>query len=743
MNTIDKSSKPPTIPPSEMYNTNETRILKSSETLVNSMTDGIITFSGGTVSNLSRPLKPQQAATKKYVDLFLTRVGGPATPVGTVQFASDITSEWPGTDVSLVGLAYPTDIIWSAELEIFVACGIQSFSPPPTLGGFATSLDGISWTTIIFEYAFWKSIAWSPELGIFSAVGQSVTGVGATSSDSLFWVSRTVPTYAFWNSVIWESTKNLFIAVGGDNSGISSTNNYIMTSPDGENWTSRVTPNNIWFDVEYSPSLGLFVAVGAGDSLSPISYIISSTDGVNWTQYSLPEAKNWGRITWAPALGIFLALGLGLDNENNRIMTSPDGENWTTQTVLGDKLWVSVTWTESLNVFVATSANSDTNGIMLSTDGFTWLLQSTPIGPWTSSAWSEELLYFIAVSGASPGKSMLGNVLRVFNSDPLFTYDDTTFTLSVPKITDGTAILQAGTLSNLNEPILAQDSATKNYTDTRDNITLTTVNNTSNSSYTAEEMVNGLITRIGDSSTLVDLTATAVDIIAAIEGPVINSRAYFSVKNDTTDTGSVILVVPNLGVSFDNNQQSIVLPRSYQTNVEIIVDNLTTGSEAVRLLVLNTTFINDINPLGNFEDYTKVSPLIYENYIFENRISANKKYISHTDSSTVTTDSNHTYTSDEVLGGFIIRGSSLTANRFDMLPLLTSFDIDTDVILTSVPFVIKNVDPLYNITLLLGNGWINEPSDGFSGSTKIIPPGYTGNFILEITGQHVVTTSIY
>jgi hypothetical protein len=60
-----------------------------------------------------------------------------------------------------------------------------------------------------------------------------------------------------WRSVCWSPNLGLFCAVA-----YTGTGNRVMTSPDGINWTIRASAaDNNWRSVCWSPNLGLFCAV--------------------------------------------------------------------------------------------------------------------------------------------------------------------------------------------------------------------------------------------------------------------------------------------------------------------------------------------------------------------------------------------------------------------------------------------------------------------------------------------------
>ena len=168
-----------------------------------------------------------------------------------------------------------------------------------------------------------------------------------------------VDTSTTWVSVTWSPQLGLFVAVG--NSGTAKNSAY---SPDGKNWFAATTDIRLvdtatnWFLVTWSPQLGLFVAVGAGGTAKNSAY---SPDGKNWfaatTDIRLVNTStSWTSVTWSPQLGLFVAVGNS--GPTNRSAYSPDGKNWfaaTTdiRTVDTSTFWNSVTWSPQLGLFVA------------------------------------------------------------------------------------------------------------------------------------------------------------------------------------------------------------------------------------------------------------------------------------------------------------------------------------------------------------------------------------------------------
>ncbi|HYG84453.1 MAG TPA: hypothetical protein VD907_06280 [Verrucomicrobiae bacterium] len=139
---------------------------------------------------------------------------------------------------------------WSSELGLFVATAQNGGTQ-----GVMTSPDGINWTPRTTPVGAWWGLTYSPDLNLYVVVGTD--GKIMTSPDAITWTQRTAPVANQWRSVAWSPELSLFVAVG--NTGT----NRIMTSPDGINWTARpAVNNNTWKDITWSPARHAFVAVG-------------------------------------------------------------------------------------------------------------------------------------------------------------------------------------------------------------------------------------------------------------------------------------------------------------------------------------------------------------------------------------------------------------------------------------------------------------------------------------------------
>lgn len=197
-------------------------------------------------------------------------------------------------------------ITWSPELGLFVAVQYDTAGDK-----IVTSNDGTTWTTNAGVAALsYTCIAWSPKLTLFAATTQNNKII--TSPDGTNWTSQAV--IGIHEGICWSPELGLFVAVGI---------NTVYTSPDGTNWTLQSSTPRVWRSIAWSPELSLFVAVSSNGT----DQVFTSPNGVDWTLRQAAAANGWHSITWSPQLSIFVAVSSY--GGNDAVMTSPDGVNWT------------------------------------------------------------------------------------------------------------------------------------------------------------------------------------------------------------------------------------------------------------------------------------------------------------------------------------------------------------------------------------------------------------------------------
>lgn len=210
--------------------------------------------------------------------------------------------------------------------------------------------------------------------------------------------------------------KGLFVAVcRGTNS------NTVMTSPDGINWTLRTAINDFWKSVTYGVvnGIGLFVAVSEyTGNAGTGNRIMTSLDGITWTLQTTPTTPISADIFWTCVTygtvngnGLFVAVGYANSGGNafNRAMISSDGVSWTMQTTPTPySTWTWVTYGNGLFVAVAsaTTTGVTTKKAMTSPDGVNWTLQTTNINTaWQGVAYGNGV--FVAVSNSVSANNVM------------------------------------------------------------------------------------------------------------------------------------------------------------------------------------------------------------------------------------------------------------------------------------------------------------------------------------------------
>ncbi|MEE8597968.1 MAG: hypothetical protein V3S69_00340, partial [Dehalococcoidales bacterium] len=233
-----------------------------------------------------------------------------------------------------------------------------------------------------------EGIAWSPTLGLWVAVGDD-TDPGAyiiTSPDGVNWTSQSNPDEnpSYLKGVAWGD--GMFIAVGGATG--TDSDGYIVTSYNGTVWTERAATADITLDaVVYSPALDLWVAVGVG------SYIITSSDGITWSLQTPPNNETLLGVTWSPELALFVAVGDDGQEADALIYTSSNGTSWTERANTENNHQLEdVAWGNG--VFVAVGGSSTAVYVTTSVDGITWVDRSAGL-PVTN-----DILYAVGFDGS-------------------------------------------------------------------------------------------------------------------------------------------------------------------------------------------------------------------------------------------------------------------------------------------------------------------------------------------------------
>lgn len=263
------------------------------------------------------------------------------------------------------------------------------------------SADGITWTNAASVAAAnnWRCVTYNSVDAVYVAVSDSFAGTInnriMTSPDGNTWTSVAASANNNWTSVCFGTTP-LCVAVSKSNAGTIS--DRIMTSVSGTTtWTNRTgVYMNMWNSICYGG--GTFVAVGN-------AVAATSPDGITWNQQTTAPINIWTSVCYSSTLSLFAAVSnTAIGNVLNRVMTSPDGIIWTGRTAALNVDWVSIasSGNSALLVAVSNDAANNTSQVMTSTDGTTWTIRTVPtMQNWSSIAWGNSLFVAIAYGTVS------------------------------------------------------------------------------------------------------------------------------------------------------------------------------------------------------------------------------------------------------------------------------------------------------------------------------------------------------
>lgn len=181
--------------------------------------------------------------------------------------------------------------------------------------------------------------------------------------------------------------------------------NRVITSPSGSAWTEITSPfPRSWLSICAGP--GKFLAI------SPTHSMIGE-GGTTWTEHALgSESGQWNSVAYSPTLGIYLAVG-GSSSGTFEYLTSPNGLEWTRRNgavPLGTK----VIWNDQLGVFVVTG--QATQNFAISADGLTWEYGLPPFTDLSNAsdvmsiAWSPTLMKYVALTTSLGNRILYSNI---------------------------------------------------------------------------------------------------------------------------------------------------------------------------------------------------------------------------------------------------------------------------------------------------------------------------------------------
>lgn len=247
------------------------------------------------------------------------------------------------------------------------------------------STDLITWTSIPgLSGGRWYNARWSPALNLWFAVANNLGAVvgGWTSPDGINWTLRVSLPNAFHHYIAWSPTLALFL--------VATEFQFLYTSPDGINWTARdllVAHNGTHYCCIWDTINNMFVVMDATGGGTAARRIHTSADGINWFHQVTPQVggidPNWQKIIHAPEIGLNICVAGNAAQGQGRAMISSDNITWTLVNVHLDDPAPAMfggAWSPTAMAF-ALPISSGNPRVRRSTDGINWTKSKTRLNP--------------------------------------------------------------------------------------------------------------------------------------------------------------------------------------------------------------------------------------------------------------------------------------------------------------------------------------------------------------------------
>lgn len=286
---------------------------------------------------------------------------------GRVAIGGDLMRRWEQVSNFIYPNNFIRDMIYLPSIFAnpivngrLVMCGGSQGAAPNDRGATYSDNYGGSWIGTIGtsnQYTY-NRMAYDPAASVLVMVSD----LGPPVPNQLQTVRRSLDRGANWSNtaitsgttlfrdVVWSVADSQFVMVAANNP-----TNAIWTSPDGNVWTQRVNaapasnPLASWIRIEYSPSLGLYLAT----SNSGFD-VMTSPDGITWTVFDITTTtpatlggNGQRRLVWSEGQSKFVTV-----NAFGVVSISPDGINWTQNTVPGAPNLKDVRWSPNLSLWL-------------------------------------------------------------------------------------------------------------------------------------------------------------------------------------------------------------------------------------------------------------------------------------------------------------------------------------------------------------------------------------------------------
>jgi hypothetical protein len=315
-----------------------------------------------------------------------------------------------------------------------------------------------------------------------------------------------------------------------------------------------------------------------------------------------------------------------------------------------------------------------------------------------------------------PLHSIQYNDNGVFGGNSELTYQ--TDTLLSNYVSNGTVTIGSGTIDGLVDPINGQDAANKNYVDNNVDLVVHVINTVGSVVYTGNQLVNGMVLRdTGMTGVTIDTFPSAASIIAA--GSLsLNSVAMIYIKNTSTDLNNILQFAMGAGITSEGSTPNIY--SGYQYTGLMLITNVTPTLESISLYNINNSVTDTI---GNYISYGPITKTLRS---YDYITTTNNPQLIFSNQIEVTDIENKIILRD------IIVPEIMYLPTPDKLTGIDPSENPTFWSTGGIDIYIMNISTTLGADITLDGfagtiPWTMDPN-----SNMIIPPGYTGHFILYI-----------
>jgi len=250
---------------------------------------------------------------------------------------------WTG---STLPISSAQSVIYGADK--FVAVGGS------TTGAYST--DGISWSSSVLPSTVnFADIAYGASG--YVAVGTNLLGNStttyATSGDGITWTTRTF-TGGVYSAICYGNGKYV----------LWTTNGTAYTSTDGITWSGNSGLTNSIYSVTYGN--GYYVAVSQNGTIT------WSTDGASWSTTSLYNTATWDRVVFGN--GRFIITGYEPGGTTQALWSDTGTTKWYYSTMPASAVWIAPAYgtVSSQPRWICAGYSGGTSTIAISANGQTW-----------------------------------------------------------------------------------------------------------------------------------------------------------------------------------------------------------------------------------------------------------------------------------------------------------------------------------------------------------------------------------